>query len=51
MTRKDSAVLGPAFGNANEGKDPDAVQPPQKRKVMYYVCANDRSTTLSLNFT
>ena len=42
VTRKDSGVLGPLFAGADEAKDPNAVQPPQKRGVMYYVRANDQ---------
>ena len=45
VTRKDSCALDPSFADADEDKDLDAVQPPHKRRVMYYVRANDQPTT------
>lgn len=41
VTRKDSGVLGPSFCHAEEAKGPDAIPPPHKRGVMYYVGARD----------
>lgn len=37
VTRKDSGVLGPSFAEADEIKERNDVQSPQKREVMYYV--------------
>lgn len=46
VTRKDSGVLGPSFAEADEVKERDTVQSPQKRQVMYYVGINTPSSVL-----
>jgi chloride channel 3/4/5 len=37
VTRKDSCVVGPSIGDADEIKDPNSVHPPYKRGITYYV--------------
>ncbi|KAF9643360.1 hypothetical protein BDM02DRAFT_3191773 [Thelephora ganbajun] len=39
-TRKDSGVLGPSFADEGEVKGPNTVQPPHKRRVMYYAAGS-----------